>query len=123
MSLEIYGIPTCSTVKKALKWLDQHSVEYEFVNTKETRPEREAIAAWVKTLGSKSMRNTSGQSYRAIGEEKKTWSEPRWVEAFSQDPMLLKRPLFVRDGEAVLVGFRGSDEAIAEALQIGSQNP
>ena len=70
----------------------------------------------VETLGSKPMRNTSGKSYRAIGEEKKTWNNEQWVEAFSQDGMLLKRPLFVRDGEAVFVGFRGSDEAITEAL-------
>ena len=74
------------------------------------------ISGWVKALGAKPMRNTSGQSYRAIGDEKKTWSDEQWVEAFSQDAMLLKRPLFVRDGEAVFVGFRGSDEAIAEAL-------
>ena len=116
MSLQVYGIPTCSTVKKALKWLDERNVEYEFVNTKETMPDREAIADWVKILGSKPMRNTSGKSYRAIGEEKKTWSDEQWIEAFSQDGMLLKRPLFVRDGEAVFVGFRGSDDAIAAAL-------
>ncbi len=116
MSLQIYGIPTCSTVKKALKWLDERDVDYEFVNTKENAPDSKMISGWVKALGAKPMRNTSGQSYRAIGDEKKTWSDEQWVEAFSNDAMLLKRPLFVRDGEAVFVGFRGSDEAIAEAL-------
>ena len=118
MSLQVYGIPTCSTVKKALKWLDERDISYEFVNTKENVPDSAMISDWVEALGSKPMRNTSGKAYRAIGEEKKTWSDAQWVEAFSQDAMLLKRPLFVRDGEAVFVGFRGSDEAIADALGI-----
>ena len=76
------------------------------------------IQGWVEALGSKPMRNTSGKSYRSIGEEKKTWSDAQWVEAFSQDAMLLKRPIFVRDGDAIFVGFRGTDEVIEEALGI-----
>ena len=118
MSLKIYGIPTCGTCKKALKWLDDRAVDYEFINTKDSPPSPEMIKTWVTTLGSKPMRNTSGKSYRAIGEEKKTWSDDQWIKAFSADAMLLKRPLFVLDGEAVLVGFRGSDEAIASALDM-----
>lgn len=116
MSLKIYGIPTCTTVKKALKWLDARDVNYEFVNTKEAAPTADMVQDWVKVLGAKPMRNTSGKSYRSIGEEKKTWSDEQWVDAFSQDAMLLKRPIFVRDGEAIFVGFRGTDEVIEEAL-------
>ncbi len=74
------------------------------------------IESWVKALGSKPMRNTSGQSYRALGEEKKDWTDAQWVDAFSHDAMLLKRPLFVKDGTAVMVGFRAKDEVIKDAL-------
>lgn len=56
------------------------------------------------------MCNTSGLSYRALGEEKKTWSDEQWIKAFSHDAMLIKRPLFVKNGEAVLVGFRANEE-------------
>ena len=37
-------------------------------------------------------------------------------KAFAADPMLLKRPVVERDGEPVLVGFRGSDDALAAVL-------
>ena len=117
MSIEIYGIPNCGTCKKAFAWLQNNNIEYEFVNTKENPPSKEMIANWVKTLTSKPMRNTSGQSYRALGEEKKTWTDEQWIEAFSQDAMLLKRPLFVKDGNAVLVGFRAKEEVIKEKLE------
>ncbi|MBV5262117.1 Spx/MgsR family RNA polymerase-binding regulatory protein [Synechococcus moorigangaii CMS01] len=116
MALQVYGIPTCNTCKKALKWLETAGISYEFINTKEQPPSREAIAQWVKTLGSQPMRNTSGQSYRALGEEKKTWDDAQWIEAFSQDAMLLKRPLFVRDNKAVLVGFRASETELRDRL-------
>ena len=119
MSIQVYGIPNCGTCKKAFQWLDSNGVDYEFINTKEAAPSREMIDAWVNALGSKPMRNTSGQSYRAIGDEKKEWSDEQWVDAFSKDAMLLKRPLFVKDGTAVLVGFRAKEDVIKEALGVG----
>ena len=116
MPIQVYGIPNCSTCKKALQWLDAHSIDYEFINTKEYPPTQEALASWVNSLSIKSMGNTSGLSYRALGEEKKTWSDEQWIAAFARDAMLLKRPLFVRDGEAVLVGFRASEEVKKQKL-------
>lgn len=106
MSLKVYGIPNCGSCKKAFKWLQDHGIAYEFVNTKETPPSRDLIQQWVTELGAKPLRNTSGQSYRALGEQKATWTKAQWIEAFAHDAMLLKRPLFVKDGTAVLVGFK-----------------
>jgi arsenate reductase len=116
MALEVYGIPNCGTCKKAFKWLEDNGINYEFIDTKVAPPSREMIADWVAALGSKPMRNTSGQAYRAIGEEKKTWTDDQWVDAFAENAMLLKRPLFVKDGKAVLVGFRAKEEVLQETL-------
>ncbi|MBO3461354.1 Spx/MgsR family RNA polymerase-binding regulatory protein [Aetokthonos hydrillicola Thurmond2011] len=106
MSVKVYGIPNCGTCKKAFQWLKNNNIDYEFINTKENPPTYETIQNWVESLGSQAMRNTSGQSYRALGEEKKTWTDEQWVQAFASDAMLLKRPLFVKDEKAVLVGFK-----------------
>jgi arsenate reductase (glutaredoxin) len=116
MSLQVYGIPTCGTCKRAFQWLQAQGIEYEFINTKDHPPSLKAIATWVKALGSKPMRNTSGQSYRSLGDEKKDWTEQQWIDAFAQDAMLLKRPLFVKDGEAVLVGFAAPEATLHEKL-------
>ncbi|BAY29593.1 hypothetical protein NIES2107_14360 [Nostoc carneum NIES-2107] len=117
MTLQVYGIPNCGTCKKAFTWLQANSIDYEFNNTKEKPPTREQIQSWVKSLGSAPMRNTSGQSYRALGDAKKTWTDEQWIEAFTQDAMLLKRPLFVKDGTAVAVGFK-DENVIREKLGI-----
>lgn len=113
MFIQVYGIPNCGTCKKALTWLQDNNIDYEFINTKETPPKSEMIRNWVKSLGSTPMRNTSGQSYRALGDEKKIWTDEQWIDAFTHDAMLLKRPLFVKDGVAVLVGFK--DKAVVKA--------
>jgi arsenate reductase (glutaredoxin) len=118
MSIQIYGISNCGTCKKALQWLANQGVQSEFINTKEQPPNENMIREWVKTLGSRSMQNTSGQSYRALGDEKKQWQDQQWVSAFAQDAMLLKRPLFVKDGIAVMVGFRDADEVMRQKLEI-----
>ncbi|MDX2096588.1 MAG: Spx/MgsR family RNA polymerase-binding regulatory protein [Leptolyngbyaceae cyanobacterium bins.59] len=114
MVLQVYGIPNCGTCKKAFLWLGEQKIEYEFINTKELPPSREMIQTWVQALGSKLLRNTSGQSYRAIGEEKNNWTDEQWTNAFAKDAMLLKRPLFVKDGTAVAVGFKA--EGLKEKL-------
>ena len=116
MAIKVYGIPNCGTCKKAIKWLETNGVDYEFINTKEHPPNQEMIASWVKSLTVKPMRNTSGKSYRALGEARNTWTDEQWIEAFAKDPMLLKRPLFVKNGTAVLVGFRAKEEVIKEKL-------
>lgn len=117
MTIQVFGIPNCGTCKKALKWLEENNISYEFINTKENPPDREAIASWVDSLGAKPMRNTSGKSYRALGEARATWGDTKWIEEFSKDVMLLKRPLFVKNGQAVLVGFRGSEADIRAKLE------
>ncbi|MEA5447727.1 Spx/MgsR family RNA polymerase-binding regulatory protein [Leptolyngbya sp. CCNP1308] len=116
MTLTVYGIPTCGTCKKALQWLDSRAIAYDFIDTKEHPPSRAMVTAWVEALGSKPMRNTSGQSYRGLGDDKQTWGDPDWIDAFSGDAMLLKRPLFVKDGQAVLVGFRATEAELNDIL-------
>ena len=118
MALQVYGIPNCGTCKKAMQWLTDNNVEYEFIDTKTNPPSSAEVKAWVAALGSKPMRNTSGQSYRALGDEKKSWSDAQWAQAFVEDVMLLKRPLFVKNGTAVLVGFRAKPEEIRQRLGV-----
>jgi arsenate reductase len=115
-NLQVYGIPNCGTCKKAFQWLEQQGLSYEFIDTKEQPPTAEQLEAWVAQLGEKALRNTSGQSYRALGAERETWTAAEWVAAYAKDAMLIKRPLFVKNGTAVMVGFKGNDAEILEKL-------
>lgn len=106
MTITVYGIPTCGTVKKARKWLDERGIEYDWIDFRKTPPLPKQVERWFEVFGVKSMKNTSGGAYRAFGPEKKTWSDKRWLEEFKKDPMLLKRPIIEIDGEPITIGFK-----------------
>ena len=102
----VWGIPSCSTVKKARAFLDDNGVAHRFADLRATPPSREAVARWVKAFGNKAMRNTAGASYRALPSDKETWADAQWIASFAADPMLIKRPVIEKDGAALVVGFK-----------------
>ena len=118
MPILVYGIITCSTCKKALQWLKTNNIDHTWIDSRSTPPSKEDISSWVESLGNKAMRNTSGGSYRALSDvAKTTWTDAQWIDAFTADPMLLKRPLFVRNGTAVAVGFTENDPNFVAKLR------
>lgn len=114
--IDVYGIPTCGTVKKARAWLDARGVAHRFVDLRLTPPTEAEIRRWSAVFGARAMRNTSGGSYRALGAEKESWDDAAWVRAFAADPMLIKRPVILVDGQPAMVGFLGSDAEISARL-------
>jgi arsenate reductase len=116
VALRVYGIPSCGTVKKAQAWLEAQGAAAEFVDFRATPPTRAQVVAWVSAFGDRALRNTSGGSYRALPADKDSWDTARWIDAFTADPMLIKRPVIERDGAAVQVGFRGTDDELKVAL-------
>ena len=107
--LKIYTHPRCTTVKKALKYLDEHGVKYETEDLTEKPIPREDIKKYheMSKLDIKKFFNTSGIIYREQGLSKKlpdmTLDEKYDILATSG--MLIKRPL-VTDGKNVTVGFK-----------------
>lgn len=116
MNLVIYGIPTCSTCTKARRWLNDRGITHTWVNLRDSAPSLEQCTQWVKDLTAAPLKNTSGGSYRALGDEKRHWTDSEWATAFANDPMLLKRPIVVKDGHAIFTGFKGSDEELSMQL-------
>lgn len=116
MTLTVYGIPSCGTVKKARSWLEGARRPHTFVDFREVPPPAAQVTAWVAKFGSRALRNTSGGSYRALGAEKESWTDAQWIAAFTADPMLIKRPVVERDGVPVIVGWNLEDAEIKARL-------
>jgi arsenate reductase len=116
MSLIVYGIPSCGTVKKARAFLDKQKLAHTFVDFRATPPSKKQVEAWVARFGAKAMKNTSGGSYRALPDDKDTWSDAEWTKRFLEDPMLIKRPVIERGGQPVLVGFKGDEKVLLQTL-------
>ena len=120
MSAIFWHHPTCSTCKKALKWLAEHDIRVDARPIKDAPPTAAELEAAITRSGLPFKRffNTSGQSYRGGGWSTKVdgLSVREASEALAADGMLIKRPLLVSD-DTVLVGFRA--DAYEEALAPG----
>ena len=63
MTITIYGIKNCDTMKKARAWLDKHGVAYDFHDYKTAGIEREQLEAWSKKVGWQTLLNQAGTCF------------------------------------------------------------
>ncbi|WP_257349521.1 arsenate reductase family protein [Pseudalkalibacillus decolorationis] len=109
MSLTVYEYPSCSTCKKAKKWLDANDVSYKAVHIVEETPSKDELSSLHQQsdLELKKFFNTSGKKYRELGvkEKMKTATVEELLDLLASDGMLIKRPI-VTDGKKVTVGFK-----------------
>ena len=109
--------PSCTTCKKAEKWLEDRKVPVEKRHIKEDNPSEAELRAWHERSGLPLKRffNTSGLKYKELELSKRlpAMPEEEQFRLLASDGMLVKRPILVGE-DFVLVGFR---EAVwAEAL-------
>ena len=99
----------CSTCLKALKWLEDHKVEFEERPIVEQNPTYEELKAWYEKSGLplKKFFNTSGLLYKelALKDKLSQMSEDEQLRLLATNGMLVKRPLVVGD-DFVMTGFR-----------------
>lgn len=101
--------PKCSTCKKAKKWLEENSIEFEERNIVTETPTEEELIQWIQKSGQdiKKWFNTSGLKYKELNLKDKlinmTYKEK--IELLASDGMLIKRPILITDKE-ILIGFK-----------------
>lgn len=101
--------PKCSTCRKAMKWLDENNLEYEFRDIKEDNPKVEDLKEWIEKSGLeiKKFFNTSGIIYREnkLKDKLPNMTDEEKIELLATDGMLVKRPLLITE-DKVLIGFK-----------------
>lgn len=109
----LYWYPKCGTCKKANAWLKNHQVNFETWDMIENPPKPEELSQWLTESGLPLRRffNTSGQKYRQLGlkDQVATFTQEEACKLLSEDGMLIKRPLLVKDGHFVAIGFKEMD--------------
>ena len=106
MSLTLYGIPNCDTVKKARVWLDQHGVAFAFHDYKKAGIDRARLEGWVAEHGWQTVLNRAGTTFRALPEaDKADLTAERAIGLMLAQPSMIKRPVLDL-GDRTLVGFK-----------------
>ena len=115
MSLTLYGIPNCDTVKKARVWLDQHGVAFVFHDYKKAGIDRPRLEQWVAEHGWQTVLNRAGTTFRALPEaDKADLTAERAIGLMLAQPSMIKRPVLDL-GDRTLVGFKPGVYAAAFA--------
>lgn len=106
MSITLYGIPNCDTVKKARTWLSEQGIAYDFHDFKKAGVSRELLQAWLSLLGRDVLLNRRGTTWRALPQNRKdaVVDDESAIALMMEAPALIKRPVLDRDG-AVHAGF------------------
>lgn len=114
MTLQIYGIPNCDTVKKARKWLDANGVEYIFHDYKKQGADPEKVAAWIEQAGLDLVLNKRGTTFRKLSDEEKAQAGDSHgaVALLVQHPSMIKRPI-AEHSQGILVGFKEDEWSAA----------
>ena len=117
MTITLYGIPNCDTVKRARAWLQQHGRDVGFHDFKKSGVPAQRLDAWIDVLGWERLLNRQGTTWRKLDEALRAAT----VDAASArrlmlaQPSVIKRPV-VEWGRATTVGF----DAEAWQQRVGS---
>jgi arsenate reductase (glutaredoxin) len=115
MTVTIFGIPNCDTVKKARVWLDAHGVAYAFHDYKKVGADAARLARWIDAAGLDRVLNRAGTTFRKLSDaEKADIDADKAVALMVAQPSLIKRPVVEYPG-GLLVGFKDTEWAAALA--------
>jgi arsenate reductase (glutaredoxin) len=109
MSITLYGIPNCDTVKKARVWLEDRGIFYTFHDYKKTGVKVEKLAVWCDTNGWETVLNRAGTTFKKLPDpDKADLTQAKAIALMLAQPSMIKRPI-VEHGAGLLVGFKLPD--------------
>ncbi len=112
MTITIYGIKNCDTMKKARAFLDKKGVAYDFHDYKIKGVERAKLEGWAKKAGWEILLNKAGTTFRKLPDkEKEGLTEKKAIALMLAQPSMIRRPVLELGGGKVLVGFKPEDYA------------
>jgi arsenate reductase (glutaredoxin) len=109
MSVTLYGIPNCDTVKKARTWLDKRGIMFSFHDYKKAGADAARLKRWCDELGWEPLLNRAGTTFKKLDEDSKAnIDQPKAIALMLAQPSMIKRPVVEYAG-GLLVGFKPSD--------------
>ncbi len=106
MTITLYGIPNCDTVKKARAWLQARGIEHAFHDYKKQGVPLPQLDAWLRAVGWEVLLNRKGTTWRQLDAVRQTAVSDAASarELMVAQASVIKRPVVEHPG-GVLVGF------------------
>jgi arsenate reductase (glutaredoxin) len=93
--MKLYGIPNCTTVKKARAWLADHAHEVAFHDFRKQGVDAAWLHAVIKQNGWQALLNTRGTTWRKLSDAEKAAAsdEAGAIALMLAQPSVIKRPV------------------------------
>ncbi|MFA7441063.1 MAG: ArsC family reductase [Sphingomonadaceae bacterium] len=115
MTVTLYGIPNCDTVKKARAWLAAREIPYNFHDYKKQGADADRITGWIGKAGLDKVLNKAGTTWRKLDPAQKAdLDESKAVALMVDQPSMIKRPIIEYPG-GLLMGFKEAEWVVTFA--------
>ncbi len=105
MTIVVYGIANCDTVRKARAWLAAEGIEYAFHDYKRQGLDRDRLARWVVMTSWERLLNRAGTTFRKLPEaDRADLDASRAIALMAAHASAIRRPVVEYPG-GLLVGF------------------
>ena len=106
MTITMYGIKNCDTIKKARTWLEGRGISYDFHDYKASGIDRASLKKWAGVVGWEVLLNRAGTTFRKLPDaDRADIDEAKAIALMEAQPSMIKRPVLDAGGE-LLVGFK-----------------
>jgi arsenate reductase (glutaredoxin) len=105
MTIILYGIPNCDSVKKTRAFLSERGLAYTFHDYKKQGVAEAELRTWVDAKGWETVLNRKGTTWRGLDEKTKANVNDAGsaIAIMLAKPSTIKRPVVV-SGETIIIG-------------------
>jgi arsenate reductase len=98
--MTLFGIPNCTTVKKARAWLAGHALDFTFHDFRKQGVDAAWLRKVVTETGWQALVNTRGTTWRKLSDAEKAAvsDEASAIALMQAQPSVIKRPVLEYNG-------------------------
>jgi arsenate reductase len=110
--ITVYGITTCETCRKAMKWLEAEGIEARFHDFRADGLDANLLDAWIAAHGWETLLNRRGTTWRTLPAADTAAVDGMRARALMlAHPALIKRPVFdLGAGRPTVIGFQPAQQ-------------
>ena len=104
MTVTVYHNPRCSKSRAAMEYLEENGIEAEVVKYMDSPPDADDLKELLTMLGMtpRELMRKHEKVFKEAGLDDPTFTDDELIEAMTQCPSLIERPIVVNNGKAVL---------------------
>ncbi|OIU71017.1 Spx/MgsR family RNA polymerase-binding regulatory protein [Rossellomorea aquimaris] len=105
-NLTFFTYPSCTSCRKAKKWLNANSIDFDERHLFRDTPTRDELVHLLSltTEGLDEILATRSQTFKQLGTDVNDLPLSKVIDLIIQEPKLLRRPLLT-DGKKLVVGY------------------